>query len=73
MSRSILPDSPNKSVIGEQFPKDPLGQKNINLAHQELVSFGIGITSEASKCRHLGNTEGSHTLLEAVKDHNNKM
>ncbi|WP_335337966.1 site-specific integrase [Pedobacter sp. PACM 27299] len=48
-------------------------QSSIYQAHQELVSFGIGITSEAIKCRYLGKMDGSHTLLEAVKDHNEKM
>ncbi|SDM86912.1 phage integrase SAM-like domain-containing protein [Pedobacter antarcticus] len=42
-------------------------------AHQELVGFGLGITSEAIKCRYLGKMDGSHILLEAVKDHNQKM
>lgn len=48
-------------------------QSSVYQAHQELVSLGIGITSEAIKCRYLGKMDGSHTLLEAVKDHNKKM
>ena len=48
-------------------------QSSVYQAHQELISFGHAISSEAIKCRYLGKMNGSHTLLEAVKDHNQKM
>ncbi|KEQ30328.1 hypothetical protein N180_10280 [Pedobacter antarcticus 4BY] len=47
-------------------------QNSVYQAHQELVGFGIGISSEAIKCRYLGKMNGSHTLLEAIKDHNER-
>ncbi|WP_197286365.1 hypothetical protein [Pedobacter sp. PACM 27299] len=42
-------------------------QGSVYQAHQELVSFGIMITSDAIKCRYLGKMDGSHTLLEPSK------
>ncbi|SHE56087.1 phage integrase SAM-like domain-containing protein [Pedobacter caeni] len=42
-------------------------------AHQSLIKVGETITADAIKNRYLGKGEKSHTLMEAVRDHNEKM
>jgi len=42
-------------------------------AHQSLIKVGEVITADAIKNRYLGKGEKSHTLMEAVRDHNEKM
>ena len=48
-------------------------QNAIYHAHQHVADLGIPITAEATKSCYLGNLSDTHTLLEAVADHNLKM
>jgi len=48
-------------------------QALIYKAHQSLIKAGEMITADAIRNKYLGKAEKSHTLLEAVKDHNEKM
>jgi site-specific recombinase XerD len=48
-------------------------QTSVYEAHQRIVKSGEIITADAIKNRYLGKAEISHTLMEAVKDHNEKM
>lgn len=45
----------------------------IYYAHQCVVDLGIPVTADAIKAGYLGKLLGTHTLLEAVADHNLKM
>jgi site-specific recombinase XerD len=42
-------------------------------AHKSLTEDKLAVTAESIKCKFLGKEEKSHTLLEAIKDHNQKM
>jgi integrase len=42
-------------------------------AHARLSIDGAEITADSVKCRYLGKEEKSHTVLEAIKNHNAKM
>jgi len=48
-------------------------QNAIYYAHQSVFDMGLAITAEAIKSSYLGTLSNSHTLLEAVADHNLKM
>lgn len=48
-------------------------QNSVYQAHLNLLNSGENITAENMKCKYLGKTEKSHTLMEAVIDHNKKM
>lgn len=41
--------------------------------HTNLSVNGIQITAESVKCKYLGKEEKAHTILEAIKTHNEKM
>lgn len=41
-------------------------------AHTLLSVDGAEITAESVKCKYLGKEEKKHTILEAIKDHNEK-
>jgi site-specific recombinase XerD len=42
-------------------------------AHKSLTEEKLAVTAESIKCKFLGKEEKVHTLLEAIKDHNQKM
>lgn len=42
-------------------------------AHSQLSVDGAEITSDSVKCKFLGKEEKAHTILEAIKTHNEKM
>lgn len=48
-------------------------QNAIYYAHQRVFDMGLPITADAIKSRYLDTLTNSHTLLEAVADHNLKM
>ena len=48
-------------------------QNAIYYAHQRVFDMGLPITADAIKSSFLGTLTNSHTLLEAVTDHNLKM
>lgn len=48
-------------------------QNAIYHAHQHVADLGMPVTAEAIKSSYLGNLSETHTLLEAVEDHNLKM
>ena len=48
-------------------------QNSVYLAHQAVVNSGLFITAEAIKNKYLGKADSIHTLMEAIKDHNEKM
>ncbi|WP_416240466.1 Arm DNA-binding domain-containing protein [Pedobacter sp. GR22-10] len=48
-------------------------QNAIYYAHQRVFDMGLPITADAIKSSYLGTLTNSHTLLEAVADHNLKM
>lgn len=48
-------------------------QSSIYEAQQSMIRDGETITADAVKNRYLGKSVISHTLLEAIKDHNEKM
>ena len=48
-------------------------QNAIYYAHQSVFDMRLAITAEAIKSSYLGTLSNSHTLLEAVADHNLKM
>lgn len=45
----------------------------VTASHTLLCSEGAEITAERVKSKYLGREEKTHTLLEAIKDHNRKM
>jgi site-specific recombinase XerD len=48
-------------------------QNAVYYAHQRVFDMGLPITADAIKSSYLGTLINSHTLLEAVADHNLKM
>ena len=48
-------------------------QNSVYLAHQAVVNSGLFITAEAIKNKYLSKADSSHTLMEAIKDHDEKM
>ena len=46
---------------------------DISAAHTLLSLENAEITAESIKCRYFGKSDHTHTLLEAIKIHNNKM
>ncbi|TCD28382.1 site-specific integrase [Pedobacter psychrodurus] len=48
-------------------------QNAVYYAHQRVFDMGLPITADAIKSSYLGTLTNSHTLLEAVADHNLKM
>ncbi|QIL42065.1 site-specific integrase [Pedobacter sp. HDW13] len=48
-------------------------QNAVYYAHQCVFDMGLPITADAIKSSYLGTLTNSHTLLEAVSDHNEKM
>jgi len=48
-------------------------QNAVYYAHQRVFDMGLPTTADAIKSCYLGTLENSHTLLEAVADHNFKM
>lgn len=48
-------------------------QHQVYQAHKDLTESNEAITADSIKNRFIGKDEKSHTLLEAIKDHNQKM
>lgn len=48
-------------------------QNAVYYAHQRVFDMGLPITADAVKSSYQGTLTNSHTLLEAVADHNLKM
>ncbi|MCX2585928.1 site-specific integrase [Pedobacter sp. MR22-3] len=48
-------------------------KSEVYAAHSQLSMDGAEITADAVKCKFLGKEEKAHTILEAIKTHNDKM
>lgn len=81
-SRSCEPEQWNakaRKVIGTNEDVKILNghldnmKAEVYAAHTLLSAEGSEITADSIKCKYLGKEEKTHTILEAIKTHNEKM
>lgn len=48
-------------------------KSEVYAAHRQLNVDGTRITADGVKCKFLGKAEKTHTIMEAIRIHNNNM